>query len=304
MAYRSIDENFWRSPKVRDLSDSSKLLYLYLITSARLTGVIYRTMEELAAGIGWGVTKIVENLSELQTADRVSIGYPHFVWVKNHIDHQFLGPQSKISPKQMKGLRRELASFPQHSILQEVKDRYPDIFGIPYRYPIDRVSESGRGGRREREREREREVLKTKTKKAPDQKTKAVGPVNESHPEKKTKSKHFELMDLAIRTFRSKYPNAKIRPAQVSVLAYGRGGGRKGPCFGELDVVVELFKEMPEELRDPMEWAMKMASQPDVISRCLKAVEENGRTGAQVNRQEPSRMDFGSVLPEKPVEVE
>lgn len=168
--------------------------------------------------------------------------------------------------------------------------------GVSFRQPYPQPSPN-----RERE---QRKGTEKKDKNIPAQETEAGGGNVEKSVEKKTKSRHFELMDLAIKTFQSKYPKSKITPGQVSILAYGRGGGRKGPCFGELDVVVELFKKMPIDLQDPVGFAMRMATEPEWISDCTKAVEAKERTGPQINRTEPVRMDFASVMPTKPVEVE
>lgn len=135
MAYRSLDENFWRSPKVRALTDQGKLAYAFLITQGRLTGIIYRPPEELAAAIGWTLEKWELTLKELLNANRVSIGYPNLIWVKNHIDHQFLAGGKAISPQQIKGMYRELRELPQGAITQAIKKKYPEVF----KYPTDRV---------------------------------------------------------------------------------------------------------------------------------------------------------------------
>lgn len=154
MGYRSLDENFWRSPKVRALTDQGKLAYAFLITQGRLTGIIYRPPEELAAAIGWPLEKWQEILQELITADRVSIGYPHLIWVENHVDHQFLTPGKRLSPKLSKGILRELSELPQGNISKAFIKKY----GERLKYPTHRVSARERKSGNEPERVNENDI--------------------------------------------------------------------------------------------------------------------------------------------------
>lgn len=121
---------------MRPLSDSAKLAYLFLISQGKLTGVISRLPEEFAATIGWSVKKWLAAVEELAKSDRVSIGYPNLIWVKNHLDHQFFAPGRKVSPKQLKGIQRELEQLPQGAIIQQVIGKY----GKKIKYPIDTLS--------------------------------------------------------------------------------------------------------------------------------------------------------------------
>ena len=142
MSYRTIDENFWRSPRVRELTDEGKLAYIFLITRGRLSGVIWQTEEELAAAIGWPIQRWRKAISELKSKNRVAIGYRYpILWIIGHIQHQWLAPDKKISPKIVSGIKRELLECPQDQIIQEVVEKYQQLLPDFPKYPIDTLSD-------------------------------------------------------------------------------------------------------------------------------------------------------------------
>ena len=126
MAYRSVDEDFWRSPHLIGLDFQTKAVYGYLITQAGTSGFIYRTegehcaLLELDQGVWRGVCQALGGRGRIQV-DSAN----HLIWVCNQFKWQYRG-YKKVGESQDKGLRNELEGLPQTQLLAQFVDRYRD----------------------------------------------------------------------------------------------------------------------------------------------------------------------------------
>jgi hypothetical protein len=246
MAYRIIDENFWRSPVVRKLSDQGQLAYLYLFSVGGLSGIIHKSPEELAAGKGWPVTKWNQAVSELVEAGRVSIGYQGgMVWVKNHIDHQWLSSGRKLSPQIKKAIHREALQLPQCRLVFEAVERYPEVFeGYAGQKSADYQQTSENGAKPE-----------------------------PSVPQKPARTENQKLLDAEIEEARRVHRQVfgkDIKPAEIGLLVYGRNGGGKD-CWGAVPILTAFWQACRgQKIENPFAWTQKCGQNPQTVARFEK----------------------------------
>ena len=133
--YRTIDAKFWTDPKVRQLSTTNKLLFLYFITSphAHFSGLYYmpNTTVSHETGIRLAdVGKGIDTLSgvEIVMADTLS----ELIWVVNMYRYQ------SHSEKLLKNIGKHLGDLHNSALIGAFLDHYSDL-EIPYRYPIGGV---------------------------------------------------------------------------------------------------------------------------------------------------------------------
>lgn len=67
MAYRTVNERFWRDPKVLKLSSKDKLLFLYLITSAdaHYSGIYYCPLQIIQLETGLSEKDVLKGIDTL-----------------------------------------------------------------------------------------------------------------------------------------------------------------------------------------------------------------------------------------------
>lgn len=135
--YRSIDTALWTDPKIKAQPPAAKLLFLYFVTNphAHMAGIYYLPLFVIEHETGlkrkeieYGIDTLSRN--SLVMWDRVS----EVVWVVKMFDHQGKGEKNaSCAASQLKSLHN---SFLVKDFLQFYAER-----NIPYRYPIDTVSE-------------------------------------------------------------------------------------------------------------------------------------------------------------------
>lgn len=125
MAYRSIDDSFWLSPKVRQLSTEEKLLYLYLISVATNAGFVRTIPEIIAVTVGIETGRIGGLLGALRDAGRV-VWEPenNLIWVVGQIDHQTMAKGGGLDFYKARGLENECLNLAQGIIRQEFEKKY------------------------------------------------------------------------------------------------------------------------------------------------------------------------------------
>lgn len=139
MAYRSVEEAFWQSPRVWGLSRDAKLVYIYLISMGGLTGIVRVLPETIGtildpqtthnAGMGeyWEPDWATHAAEELERAGR--IGWQReaaLFWVKGQIEHQILG-KGELDQNKAKFLKKEIEKLPEGIIRQGITEKYWEI---------------------------------------------------------------------------------------------------------------------------------------------------------------------------------
>lgn len=164
MAYRTVNERFWRDPKVLRLSSKDKLLFIYLITSAdaHYSGVYYCPLQMIQLETGLNekdVSKGVDTLSEgyMIEYDKGS----NEVFVINMAKFQV------VSKQQIQGVVNHFKETVQSQTLKASFIQKYDTLSIPYtipcQIPIDTTETET-----ERETETETEIKpKSKKEKSP-----------------------------------------------------------------------------------------------------------------------------------------
>lgn len=134
MAYKQIDERFWKDQKVKRLSKDGYLFFLYLLTSPHTH---YTGMSESMLDYVNIDTPLSERESKAAFQELASLGIIEYdkankiVWIKNMHKYQVK------SDKQKRGAELHLNSLPKSILCAKLAE----LLQIPYRYPIDTLSE-------------------------------------------------------------------------------------------------------------------------------------------------------------------
>ncbi len=124
MAYRLIDENFWRSPHLAGAGLETKAIYNYLITQGGKIGMIYRKKEEHLSLLEIQKNCWDRGIHTLIDRGRILVDEKHhLVLVKNHFRHQFR-PETRISPQQDRGIKNECLGLPKTPLFTEFLNLY------------------------------------------------------------------------------------------------------------------------------------------------------------------------------------
>lgn len=165
MAYRSIDDTFWLSPKVRQLSQEAKLLYIYLISVGGTTGLVHSTPEIMAATLGASHGRLRALLKELHEKERIIwLQAENQVLVIGQIEHQSL-VKGNIDFYKVKHVKKAVDNMPEGIAKQEITDKYGErletlLENLPQRKPKRPSRGVGRPSSNESERESENEIKK------------------------------------------------------------------------------------------------------------------------------------------------
>jgi len=146
--YRTLKMDFWTDPFVEELQASTKLLYLYLISSPHTNnlGVLEITKRRIAYETGLDPQDVENGLAQLETADKV-FSDGNLIWLCN-----FVKNQTTTSPKLIESLKKLIHSIPL-KLARRIWERYPNLFdgdpsvpkctdtvSIPYQECTDTVS--------------------------------------------------------------------------------------------------------------------------------------------------------------------
>ena len=126
MPYSKIDRRIWTDERFARLSNPSRLLMFYLLTTphiAPLPGVIQISEEGMAADMGWSVEQCRQRLEELKWFVKP---FPelHYFWVKNAIKYDLPANENVL-----KSQKKHLEMLPS-PLKFEVKRTYKRIFKL------------------------------------------------------------------------------------------------------------------------------------------------------------------------------
>ena len=153
--YRTIDAKFWTDPKVRELSTTNKLLFLYLITSphAHFSGLYYIPNTTVSHETGIRLADVGKGIDTLSS---VGIVMPdtlsELIWVVNMFQYQ------SHSETLLKNIGKHLADLHKSPLILAFLERYSDL-DIPYRYPIATLCDKEQEQEQEKEQEQYQEEL-------------------------------------------------------------------------------------------------------------------------------------------------
>ena len=130
MAYKQIDERFWKDKKIKQLSKDGYLLFLYLLTSphTHYTGLSEMTLDYVNID-----TPLLEKESKAAYKELVALELIKYdptnelVWIVNMHKYHIK------SEKHIKFADKHIHSLPKSILCKELAD----TLLIPYRYPID-----------------------------------------------------------------------------------------------------------------------------------------------------------------------
>lgn len=128
MSYKTIQESFWTDPKVRQLSPTDKLLFLYLITNphAHYSGLYYLPVSFMSEELGLSVRQINEGLANLER--RLILRYDNdhsVVWVLKMCKHQITqGGNPKVL---ISGINKQLSNVHSISLVKEFIEYYQSL---------------------------------------------------------------------------------------------------------------------------------------------------------------------------------
>jgi len=151
--YRTIDAKFWTDPKVRELSTTNKLLFLYLITSphAHFSGLYYIPNTTVSHETGIRLADVGKGIDTLSS---VGIVMPdtlsELIWVVNMFQYQ------SHSETLLKNIGKHLADLHKSPLILAFLERYSDL-EIPYRYPTETLSNKEQEQEQEQIKEQEKE---------------------------------------------------------------------------------------------------------------------------------------------------
>lgn len=121
--YRTLKMNFWNDPFIEDLPSSTKLLYLYLISSPHTNnlGVLEVTRRRIAYETGLDPQDVENGLAQLETAGKV-FSDENIIWLCN-----FVKNQTTTSPKLVDSLKKLIINLSER-LRQRVWEQYPFLF--------------------------------------------------------------------------------------------------------------------------------------------------------------------------------
>ena len=135
--YRTIETSMWSDPKIKSITPTGKLLFLYFVTNshAHVSGIYYlpNVLAQHETGIENGsYDTLCHTLSGL---DLVLFDNEHeVVWVKNMFRHQGCGKKTLISASM------HLKSLHKSKLCVQFAKKYPDVLKIENGYRIDTLS--------------------------------------------------------------------------------------------------------------------------------------------------------------------
>jgi len=133
--YRTIDAKFWTDPKVRQLSTTNKLLFLYFITSphAHFSGLYYMPNTTVSHETGIRLADVGKGIDTLSGAEIVMEDtLSELIWVVNMFEYQ------SHSIKLLRNIEKYLLDLHNSPLIGAFLERYSEL-DIPYRYPIGPV---------------------------------------------------------------------------------------------------------------------------------------------------------------------
>jgi len=132
MAYRTVNERFWRDPKVLRLSSNDKLLFIYLVTSAdaHYSGVYYCPLQMIQLETGLSENVVSKGIDTLSKGYMVEYDYSsNEIFIINMAKFQV------VSPTQIKGVATHFEETIQsQALIQSFIKKY-DTLSIPYNIP-------------------------------------------------------------------------------------------------------------------------------------------------------------------------
>lgn len=132
MAYKPIDERFWKDQKVKRLSKDGYLLFLYLLTSphTHFSGMSEMTLDYVNID-----TPMTPQESKAAFKELIALGIIEYdeangiVWIRNMHKYQVKSDQ------QRKGAQNHLNALPKSEICRKLAA----LLGLDYKYPVDTV---------------------------------------------------------------------------------------------------------------------------------------------------------------------
>ena len=145
LMYRQIDCRLWMDPKVRKMDASTQRLFFYLMTNmhTHLCGMYYLPMAFMAHelcedDIDTPMGKLIE-LGRVKYDEENEV-----VWVVNMFKFQGLSKKGTASDKTKAAVKSQMDTLSIPYLESEFYGKYPiDTLSIPYRYPIDTLSDPG-----------------------------------------------------------------------------------------------------------------------------------------------------------------
>ena len=149
--YRTIDAKFWTDPKVRQLSTTNKLLFLYFITSphAHFSGLYYMPNTTVSHETGIRLADVGKGIDTLSGAEIVMADtLSELIWVVNMFEYQ------SHSIKLLRNIEKYLLDLHNSPLIGAFLERYSEL-DIPYRYPIGAVYHKEQEQRKEQDQHKE-----------------------------------------------------------------------------------------------------------------------------------------------------
>ena len=142
--YRKIDPRIWNDAKFRQISDSGKLLFLFLLTHPHMTslGAMRATIPGLAAELGWKEKALAEALAEA-LAKGIAKHDPEasLLWLPNFLKYN--GPES---PNVVKSWVNAVDMLPECGLLSRVFEAtkaYTEGLGEGFRKALPKAFAKG-----------------------------------------------------------------------------------------------------------------------------------------------------------------
>jgi len=123
MAFRKVDGVFWTDPKVRDLSETARYLFLYCITcpSAHSSGLYYNPFPMICYETGIKEKELSKAIGSLHEAQMVTCGsLSGVVFVRNMLKFQ----QPNVNEK--KHIEKHLHTIQDKELLSMFLNTYPE----------------------------------------------------------------------------------------------------------------------------------------------------------------------------------
>lgn len=130
MAYKQVDERFWKDKKIKQLSKDAYLLFLYLLTSPHTH---FSGLSEMSLNYANVDTPLTERESKAAYVELCNIGLIQYdstheiIWIRNMHKYQVK------SEKQLRGAEKQINNLPRSALCKNLAE----ILKIPYPYPID-----------------------------------------------------------------------------------------------------------------------------------------------------------------------
>jgi len=136
---RAVNTRFWEDSYILKLSDSEKLIFIYLLTNSEtnLAGCYEITLEKIAFNTGIEPAKIDKILKKLEQDNKIRY-VKEFIIIKNFLKHQ------KINKSMATNIDKTISQLPEEikqAYLEFVKPEiYLDTLSTPCQHPVDTLS--------------------------------------------------------------------------------------------------------------------------------------------------------------------